>query len=250
MPKVRVALEKVMASCRELRGALAEIYVGTAGSAERAAALFEKELSSKSFKGRQMPIPDCLEFLDSMKDAASRATERLDDAIVQGFSSEALNNVTARCLELRRTLAAMDVGTGGSVERAGFLFEMDLGCNSFKGEQMLIPDCLEFIDRVNGAASKAAERAKSKRGPKGTTGSPAFGPFIEALQVAAPQRRGDWTIYRSADQSWTGSLLEAVMILKPHLPKNFLPRGEVGRAIEHIRKKLTDHTTKNQPSTE
>jgi hypothetical protein len=43
---------------------------------------------------------------------------------------------------------------------------------------------------------------------------------------------------------------EAVMILKPHLPKNFLPRGEVGRAIEHIRKKLTDHITKNLPSSE
>jgi hypothetical protein len=37
------------------------------------------------------------------------------------------------------------------------------------------------------------------------------------------------------------------MILKPHLPKNFLPRGEVGRAIEHIRKK-TDAPHHKKPS--
>jgi hypothetical protein len=241
IPKVRGALDTVVESCRELRGAVAAIDVGSGGSAERSVALFEMELGSGSSKGQQMLIPDCLEFLDRVKDAANKATERIPNL------EETLNKVTERCGELRKALAAIDVGTGGSAERAGFLFEMEVGGDSSEGQQT---DCLKFLDRVKDAAIRARERAQSKRGPKGTTGSPAFGPFIEALQMAARQRRGDWTIYRSADQSWTGSLLEAVMILKPHLPKNFLPRGEVGRAIEHIRKKLTDHITKNLPSSE
>jgi hypothetical protein len=123
-----------------------------------------------------------------------------------------------------------------------------LGCDDFKGQQMLIPACLEFLDRMKDAASKATPSTKSKRGPKGTTGTPAFGAFIESLQMAARQRGGDWTIYRAADQSWTGSLLEAVMILKPYLPNNFLPRSEVGRPVEYNKGKLMEHIRNNLPS--
>jgi hypothetical protein len=137
------------------------------------------------------------------------------------------------------------VGTCGSAEQAGFLFEMELSGDSSEGQQT---DCLKFLNRVKDAAIKAKERAKSKRGPKGTMGSPAFSPFIESLQMAAWQRRGDWANYRSADGSWTGTLLQAIEILTPRLPKDFLPHGEKGRAVEHIRKGLKDHVAKNQPS--
>jgi hypothetical protein len=178
----------------------------------------------------------------------------LNDAALRGLSmrkiEDALKKVMASCRELRHALSAIDVGTGGSAERAGFLFEMELCRDSFKGQMILIPDCLEFVGRVNDAACRAAVRAKSKRGPKGTAGSPAFGAFIESLQMAAWQRRGDWTNFRSAAGSWTGSFLQAVGILKPYLPADFLPRGEIGRAIEHVRKKLKDHITKNRPSSE
>jgi hypothetical protein len=127
---------------------------------------------------------------------------------------------------------------------------MELAREAFKGQMILIPESLEFADLVNDAACRAAEHAKSKRGPKGAAGSPAFGPFIESLQMAAWQRRGDWTNFRSADGSWTGSFLQAVGILKPYLPVDFLPRGDIGRAIEHVRKKLKDHIAKNRSSSE
>jgi hypothetical protein len=179
----------------------------------------------------------------------------LNDVALKGLSEpevrRALNKVATACENLYGALSAIDIGTGGSAERAGFLFEMELGSDGSSGHPALIPECLEFLDRVNNAASKAVERAKSKRGPKGTAGSPAFGHFIESLQMAAWQRRGDWTNYRSADGSWTGTLLQAIEILTPYLPKDFLPQEQRrGRAVEHIRKKLKDHTTKIRPSTE
>ena len=181
----------------------------------------------------------------------------LNDVALKGLSEpkvrRALNKVATACKNLCGALSALDVGSGGSAERAGFLFEMELGSDGSSGHPALIPDCLEFLARVNHAARKAVGRAKSKPGPKGTAGSPAFGHFIESLQMAAWQRRGDWTNYRSADGSWTGTFLQAIEILKPYLPAEFLPHRELrrnGRAVEHIRKKLKDHTTKIRPSTE
>jgi len=180
----------------------------------------------------------------------------LNDVALKGLSEpkvrRALNKVATACENLRGALSAIDIGTGGSAERAGFLLEMELGSDGSSGHPALIPDCLEFLARVNHAARKAVGRAKSKPGPKGTAGSPAFGHFIESLQMAAWQRRGDWTNYRSADGSWTGTFLQAIEILKPYLPAEFLPHRELrrnGRAVEHIRKKLKDHTTKNRSST-
>jgi hypothetical protein len=178
----------------------------------------------------------------------------LNDVALKGLSEpevrRALNKVATACKNLRGALSALDVGAGGSAERAGFLLETELGSEASSEHPALIPDCLELLDRVNNAASKAADRAKSKRGPKGTAGSPAFGSFIESLQMAAWQLRGHWTISRKADGSWTGTFLQAIEILKPCLPADFLPHGELGRAVEHIRKKLKDHTTKNRSSTQ
>jgi hypothetical protein len=177
----------------------------------------------------------------------------LNDVALKGLSGpevrRALNKVATACENLRGALSALDVGAGGSAERAGFLLETELGSDASSEHPALIPDCLELLDRVKNAASKAVDRAKSKRGPKGTAGTPAFGHFIESLQMAAWQQRGDWTNYKSADGSWTGTFLHAIEILKPFLPTDFIPRGELGRAVEHIRKKLKDHTTKNRSST-
>jgi hypothetical protein len=179
----------------------------------------------------------------------------LDDLALRGLSVPevriALKKVTVACESLRGALSAIDVGTGGSAERAGILLEIELASDDSSGQTALIPECLEFLDRVNNAATKAAEGVQSKRGPKGTAGSPAFGFFVVSIQTAAWQRGGDWTNYRSTDGSWTGTLLQAIEILTPYLPKDFLPQGETrGRAVEYIRKRLKDHITKNRPSPE
>jgi hypothetical protein len=102
---------------------------------------------------------------------------------------------------------------------------------------------LEFL---SAGACRAERRAKSRRG----SGKATFDRFIEALLVAARQRRGDWTIGRGADGvTYTGTLLEAVELLKPYLPqKGFLPAGTLGRSIEYVREKFKDHTTKSSSS--
>jgi hypothetical protein len=48
----------------------------------------------------------------------------------------------------------------------------------------------------------------------------------------------------SRDGTWTGTLLEAVLILKPIYPDVFF-RALISVAIEHIRNKLNQYITKN-----
>ena len=65
--------------------------------------------------------------------------------------------------------------------------------------------------------------------------------------MAARQRGGRrWTVYRAnGNGEWTGTLLQALEVLRPYLPRGFFPPGELGRSVEHIKKKLNDHITKN-----
>jgi hypothetical protein len=151
----------------------------------------------------------------------------------------ALESVSQKARALGAALRRLGVGTKGFTERAGMLLEWEMNHPPL----VLIPDCIKFLDSLADSASRAARHGKSNRGPRGAGGNPAFNLFIESLLVAAWQRGGDWTIFRSADHTWTGSLLEAVTLLGRYLPDKFLPSGR-GRSIEHIRKKLKDHTTK------
>jgi hypothetical protein len=157
----------------------------------------------------------------------------------------ALKNVTQVAQALAGALRGIDIGTGGSAEHAGTLLEWELNHPLPQDGLFLIPHYVQVLESLSEAASRAVQRAKSTSGPKGASGSPAFNPFIESLLLAAWQRGGHWTIFRSADGTWRGSLLEAVELLKPYLPEGFLPQAELGRSIEHIRKKFKDYTTKS-----
>jgi hypothetical protein len=138
----------------------------------------------------------------------------------------------------------MDVGRGGSAERAGYLLEIELTDLSFRGELLLIPDFELLLEKLANAAGQASRKHASKRGPRGARSSPAFDLFIQTLFTAAWQRGGDWTNYRLADGQWTGTLLDALTILKPYLPSKLFPPGDRGRSIEHIKTKLRKHITK------
>ncbi len=71
--------------------------------------------------------------------------------------------------------------------------------------------------------------------------------FIDGLLMAAWQRDGRWTVYRSPNGKWSGTLLQALTILQQYLPPQFFPVGaELGRSVEHVRKKLKDYIAKNQ----
>jgi hypothetical protein len=164
---------------------------------------------------------------------------------------EALNDVAAQAELLMKTLTELDLGSGskGSLMEAGRLIEMELYAleNLTFGRIMQLPEYLTIL----GALNTSAQRAASKPIPstrRGAGGNPAFDTFIEQLLMAARMHGGKWTNYRSANQEWTGTLLKAVEILRKYLPQQqFFPSG-VGRAVDHIRDKLSKHIDQFEPS--
>jgi hypothetical protein len=172
----------------------------------------------------------------------------LNDASWRNLSipkvKKVLNKVMTKAQQLRNALQEIDVGAMASAEYAGRLLEYEMGISSIKERLVLIPECIQLLNLLNDAAHRAAQQAKSKRGPKGAGGNHAFNLFIQNLIMAAWQRRGHWTNYKSADGTWTGTLLKALKILKPYVPIGFYPAGELGRSIEHVRKKYKDSITK------
>jgi hypothetical protein len=139
-------------------------------------------------------------------------------------------------------LSKLDVGrrSKGSLAEAGHLIELELcALQKFKlGGMMQLPEYIVLLDALNIAAQRAV--SKPIYSPRGTGGNPAFDMCIQQLLMAARMRRGSWTNFRLKDQTWTGTLLEALEILKKYLPR-FFPPGELGRAIDHIRNKLGKH---------
>jgi hypothetical protein len=154
-----------------------------------------------------------------------------------------LNSVVRRARHLESSLRAMDVGRKGSAAHAGLLLELELSKVQPNDGKMLLPEYMGFLRALAEAGEKAAASFKSKRGPKPLTATSAFDLFVESLLMAAWQQRGDWTVYRSADGTWTGTILDAITILKKYLPQQFFPNA--GRSVEYIRKKLRDHIAKN-----
>jgi hypothetical protein len=144
-----------------------------------------------------------------------------------------LESISKKASDLRRSLKGIDVGSGRS-EKAGYLLEIELADFSFLGNLALIPEFGTLLDGLSKAAGAAARSIRPKRGPKGAGKNAAFNQFVEMLLDAARQKRGSWTIYKSADGKWTGSLLKALEILKPYLPNGFFPRAELGRSVQHI----------------
>jgi hypothetical protein len=154
-----------------------------------------------------------------------------------------LESVATQANRWGEILSKLDVGGGsrGSKEYAGWLIERELALQQFEvGGMVLLP---QYIELLHGLSS-AAQRAKQKpmHVPKGAGGNPAFDIFIEDLLIAARMAGGNWSNSRSGDQTWKGTLLQALEILKEYLPqKGFFPPGELGRSVEHIRAKLKDH---------
>ena len=126
---------------------------------------------------------------------------------------------------------------------AGHLIERELYVSG--GEMMQLPEYMVLLDARNSAALRALD--KPIFSPRGAGGNPAFDMFIEDLLIAARTQGGRWTIYRSKDQSYTGTLLKGLEMLKKYLPQSgFFPPGELGRSVEHIRNKLNQHIARSR----
>jgi hypothetical protein len=149
----------------------------------------------------------------------------------------------AQCLEA--TLRAVDVGGKGSAALSGLLLESELLKTETTDRTFQLPEYMGFLQKLADAAERGASSLKSKRGPKAAAGVSAFELFAEDLLIAAWQQRGDWTVYRSADTTWVGTFLQALVILQKYLPEGFFPDEGAGRPVEYIRTKLKKHIAKN-----
>ena len=151
-----------------------------------------------------------------------------------------IDDVAEQAKQLKNTLTQLDVGSGseGSSMEAGHLVERELYVSG--GEMMQLPEYMVLLDALNTAAQRALD--KPIFSPRGAGGNPALDMFIEDLLITARTHGGRWTNYRSKDQSWTGTLLQVLEILKRYLPQSgFFPPGELGRSVEHIKNKLDQH---------
>jgi hypothetical protein len=154
----------------------------------------------------------------------------------------ALKNVANQANQLQELLSTLDIGRKsiGSLNHAGKLIEIELFVlQQTRVRRILLPKYIELLERLSNAARRAAQ--KPMHPPKGAGGNPAFDRLVEGLVMAALSHGGRWTNYRSDGKEWKGTLLEALEILKKYLPARFFPPGEVGRSVDHIRKKLNDH---------
>jgi hypothetical protein len=156
-----------------------------------------------------------------------------------------LDKVRRRARLLKKVLGEIDVGA--PAEYAGLLLEGELGKVQFKERLILFPDWTDLLDLLASATSSAEQRLNPKRGRKAAAGGNfAFDTFVRQLLMAAPQWGSRWSLNRRPDGTYEGTLLKAISILKPYLPDKLLPQNvNLGRSVEHIRKKLKDQIARN-----
>jgi hypothetical protein len=156
-----------------------------------------------------------------------------------------LKTIARQAQQLEEILNGIDVQSEGSKQRAGRMLEWELG-KLRKGADFLLPQYISSLNHLSDAARRAAMAVTSKRGPKGAGANFAFDLFIQGLLITARQHYGGWTLYRSKDRTWRGSLLTALIILKNYLPRNFFPPGDLGTSIDHIKTKFYRYIAKNR----
>jgi hypothetical protein len=149
---------------------------------------------------------------------------------------EACEKVAGEAAQLKQTLSELDVGRGakGSQDEAGSLIEEELFASK-RQLDLLLPKYIELLDGLGVAAQQAAKRQIYS--PRGAGGNPAFDMLIQQLQMASRMHGGKFLkVYRSRDDKWVGSLMDALEILKGCLPQWLV----TGRSVDHINKKFMD----------
>jgi hypothetical protein len=104
----------------------------------------------------------------------------------------------------------------------------------------LIDEVSEAELRASSAYSNPPPRSRGR--PKGAGGgNRAFNLFVSNLDKIALMTGGNWTLYRSSSlddaTQWKGTLIPAMKVLRPFLPKNFYLSADIGRSLAHLRSK-------------
>ena len=116
------------------------------------------------------------------------------------------------------------MGSGKSAERAGLLLELEF-------RKLELPELMDLFQTLGEAAQRAAAKPQRRASAK-----VALKILVQSLYVAAEQRGGRLTVFeatnKATNKAYSGSLLQALEILKKYLPEKMFPRGHInGRSI-------------------
>jgi hypothetical protein len=194
------------------------------------------------------PASDMTRFLARAKTAA----ERLEEAIAR-LEGKGVDTEDQRM----------------AAEAAGIMLDQDLHA-SFTDEKDTLnvePWLTEFrqlgalpwlteyrgwLAALIAASSRTEQRATdlfpTRRGRRRGTGNTAFDGFVRDLREAVQKSSGYLTHGRDGyanKPAWKSTLLQALEILRPHLPKaGFFPAGNLGYALERLSKQFRADTAK------
>jgi hypothetical protein len=139
---------------------------------------------------------------------------------------EKLCGIASQAQKLSRNLRSIDVGSGGSEERAGRELELEF-------RKLKLPELIDLFQTLGEAAQAAAAKPQQRAKEKF-----ALEILVHSLYMAAIQRGGYWAIYKATNQTYGGPLLEALEILKKYLPKEMFPGGQIkGHSILYFYEK-------------
>jgi hypothetical protein len=105
-----------------------------------------------------------------------------------------------------------------------------------------------LIETSSTTEQRATDLFPTRRGRRRGTGNTAFDGFVSNLREAVQKSGGHLTHGRDAyanKQAWKSTLLQALEILRPHLPTaGFFPAGNLGYALERLSKQFRADTAK------
>jgi hypothetical protein len=164
--------------------------------------------------------------------------------------SPAIASVAKAARALDQALGALLVELGRFDEGAsiaGSLLEQALdgaaGEVSDSGVRPRLTAYREWLTTLIGAAeaadSRAAELWPSEVGRPTGSGNPFFDYFVKRLyEISSKTGKQSWTYWKKADNSASGTLIQALDLLQDHLPKSdFVPNGRLGNVLEPLVKR-------------
>jgi hypothetical protein len=160
----------------------------------------------------------------------------------RGFSAkevrEKLCSIASQAQKLSRNLRSIDVGRGKSAERAGRQLELEF-------RKLKLPELVDLFQTLGEAAQRAAARPQRAREKF------ALEILVHNLYMAARQRSGRLTFFKATNkatnQTYRGSLLEALEILRKYLPKEMFPGGQInGRSILYFYEKVKESAAEDE----
>jgi hypothetical protein len=177
-------------------------------------------------------------------------------ANVEPLLRRVLTAITALDLEFSKLQGeGVETGDLAASVYAGTLFENALGADNPAvstdvdvGFLSQIAADRRWLSERRGAITSAIEQVRTtapsrRRGrPRGTGGNPAFDTFMGRMDEIAAATQSRWTLTRvtySDEPEWEGTLLQALIILRPYLPPiGFFPdpNMSLGSAIERARR--------------